>query len=192
MRLHVLVAAAASLIGIADVARAQNAPPPVAPGTKVRVWSPELPRSGAVTMLIEWGADSLELLPPDRRRRAMPSEAERPTWKVSRRSITRLQVFTRISRGEGARLGAVYFGATGAAVGLVAGALVGGMGGQFYPRGTDQPGVSPVLVAVPAGAALGGAYGALMGAVFLRSTWRRVPLEALAPANTESRGPEQP
>ena len=160
-----------ALLAVAASALPAQAPP-VAAGATVRVWSPELPRKGASVTLTEWRTDSLVLQPPAARRRPAP-----PAWVVSRGSVTRLDELVPRTRRQGAVTWGLVGAASGAATGAVLSLLAAGLGAEYYPNGTDEPGVSPFVFGVPVGALIGAAGGAVVGAVAPGTRWRRVALD---------------
>lgn len=139
---------------------------PVPPDARVRVWSPELGRRPLTGQLRELSDDSLLL-------RGLKKDGV--PVSVSRASITRLDVYTRMTRGEGARTGAVI-GAVGALSASIAlGALTGSLGeATYYPNGTDRPGM-PVWLGFVMEASIGAVVGAAAGAIYPMRYWRRVP-----------------
>jgi hypothetical protein len=86
-----------------------QAPPPLEPGSRVRVHAEGAGQSWVVGELMELSEDSLRLRTRD----------STGTVNVSSRSVARLEV----SRGQGSRLGQGM--AIGAAVGAVAGLVIG-------------------------------------------------------------------
>ena len=153
---------------VAGVASAQTAGDTLVAGASLRVWSPELPRRPWAATLRAAREDSLVLKALGRQGRGADS-----LRSVGRGSITRLEVLTRRSRPQGALLlGAIgALGAVGTSRALSA--LAGDASATYYPNGTDQPGM-PLWLAMATEAAIGGAAGAIAGALFPGSYWRRL------------------
>ena len=151
-------------------ARAQL-PAGIQAGSRVRVWSPELPRKGLTAQLQSWSADSLGIQRPSRRSRGAPEQ-----WTISTRSISRLDAELPRTRGEGARDFGLVGVVAGAGSGVVLGLFVTALGGRYYPRGTGEgeDGVHALYFSVPVSAAIGAVGGASIGALFPGKRWRRI------------------
>lgn len=93
---------------------------------------------------------------------------------ISRAAINELLLRERRTRTQGLRLGAAYGSVQGVLSGFVFGALLSGLGYEYYPRGSDQPGVHPARFAIPVGAAIGAVCGGALGAAFPPPVWRRL------------------
>ena len=151
------------LIACATALPAQSAIDSLAPRTTVRVWSPELSRRSWTGLVWAVRPDSLEL-----------QRKKDPPRGVSRLSIRRLEVAVPRTRKEGARTFGLLGLATGALGGVTLGLMVSALGAEYYPNGTDQPGVSPLWFSVPVSAAIGVTMGAVGGALLPGHRWRTV------------------
>jgi hypothetical protein len=135
-------------------ATAQQEPPPLERGQRVRVTVPTASAVALVGRLDSVDADSLRL-----RRAVEPSVA------ISLRDVVRLEV----SRGRRRALGA--------GVGFAAGAVIGGTVGAVAYSGTDTPTETVAL----GSAAFGGVVGAVLGLLIggMTDRWEEVPLDRL-------------
>ena len=119
-----------------------------------------------------------------------------PVLRVPRSAISEMRVQTDRTRREGMRMGAFTGLFSGALSGIMVGALFAALGGEFYPRGTDRPGVHPLFLTVPLTAAIVATGGALAGAAFPGKRWQRVDPRSwrlpLPPSALPERGDDVP
>lgn len=148
--LRMLLPCTLLLVGSFSSATAQQAP--VAPGTRVRVVTLDLPQRSLAGELLSLDADSIHL-----RRKHRPVA-------VPLSALTRLEV----SRGPARKRGWIR----GAGIGALA--AIGGAAVMFGPTGDWG------YVLQPAWPVAGALTGSLIGAVLARERWERVPLPGQA------------
>lgn len=144
-----------TLVGVSAGAQA----PTLAPGTPVRVWSPELPRRPWNATLRAADESTLVL-----RARGRPGRGADSLRSVSRSSVARLEMLVPRTRREGVRYHALFGGTVGIFNGLVFEGLAAAMGAEF----------TPLELSIPVGVGLGVGLGAITGAIWPGSYWRRI------------------
>lgn len=132
--------------------------PTVAPGTRVRVWAPQLPDEKQAGTLVDLRGDTLFLQP----------ELQADTVGIPRAAVTRLEISRgqRLHTGEGAFLGFTI----GAGAGALAGFLIGN--GQDCDGGCGGLGA---LVIGGIGAGAGLIIGTVVGGNMKTDRWEEVP-----------------
>ena len=149
------------LVAVPRVAVAQF-PADVQPGTRVRVWIPEIPRQQEGPYRRQLLRGTVESVDGGSLRLRVPGASG--TLAIPRASVRRLDVSRGVSRGESMVERAVG----GAIGGAIAFALLND------PRRSGGPHYRTDWRAAGVGAAWGGGIGAVIGLVWPHETWRRV------------------
>lgn len=159
MRFPLLAVCVSGFVVFRSPAAAQEVPP-VIPGTRVRVWAPQLPDDKQAGTLVALRSDTLFLQP----------ELQADTVGIPRAAVTRLEISRgqRLHTGEGAVLGFTI----GAGAGALVGFLVGN--GQDCDGGCGGLGA---LLYGGIGAGAGLIIGTVVGGNKKTDRWEEVPTE---------------
>ena len=138
---------------------AQEAPPPLEPGTRVRVTAPDIDKYDGTLQAMR--GDTLTV----------------DTLRIAVASVTRLDVYRgqKSKTGKGALIGAGVGFVAGALTGL---ALCGERGTPCESDGSDYTAAAAVILG-GGGALLGAGIGAVVGSQIKGDRWEEVPLDRL-------------